>query len=255
MLVVTWPPSAPPIVRRLAFIPVATPVCSAGTDSTMTFGMAEKVSPTAAPISTVASRTLKDIAAHPSATRTGPGARRPRSAATSRVTSTTVLGYRPAAAPSAGSAAPADDLVDERGDDLMQVTDHTEVGELEDRRLRVLVDRRDDLGGLHARPVLDRPGDPGGEVQLRRDGLAGLAHLVAVRVPAGVDGRPGRPDRGAEQVGEPFHQGEVLGAAQAAAAGHDDRGVGQLRPARALPDLASGDRGRRRGLRQLDRHL
>jgi hypothetical protein len=54
-------------------------------------------------------------------------------------------------------------------------------------------------------------GDPGGEIQLRRDGLAGLAHLVAVRVPAGVDGRPGRPHRGAEQVGELFYKGEVAG--------------------------------------------
>jgi hypothetical protein len=41
MLVVTWPPSALPRVRILAFIPVATPVCPAGTDSTITFGIPE----------------------------------------------------------------------------------------------------------------------------------------------------------------------------------------------------------------------
>src|SRR6266542_2936523 len=41
MLVVTCPPSALPRVLILAFIPVATPVCPAGTDSTITLGLLE----------------------------------------------------------------------------------------------------------------------------------------------------------------------------------------------------------------------
>src|SRR4051794_8884648 len=40
--------------------------------------------------------------------------------------------------------------------DLVEVTDHAEVGELEDRRVRVLVDRKDVLRVLHTDLVLDR---------------------------------------------------------------------------------------------------
>src|SRR5216684_7385287 len=73
------------------------------------------------------------------------------------------------------------------GHDLVQVADDAQIGELEDRRVRVLVDRDDVLGVLHADLVLDRAGDAGREVQLRRDGLARLPDLSSVRVPAGVD--------------------------------------------------------------------
>src|SRR3954454_24767347 len=75
----------------------------------------------------------------------------------------------------------------ELGDDLVEVADDAEIGELEDRGVGVLVDRHDVLGGLHADLVLDGAGDAGGQVELRRDRLAGLADLARVRVPAGVD--------------------------------------------------------------------
>ena len=87
------------------------------------------------------------------------------------------------------------DRLGQLGQDLVQVADDPEVGELEDRRVRVLVDRDDVLRGLHPDLVLDRAGDPGREVQLRRDGLAGLADLRRVRIPAGVDDRARRRDR------------------------------------------------------------
>src|SRR3954471_11105811 len=76
--------------------------------------------------------------------------------------------------------------VGELGQDLVEVPDDAEVGELEDRRVRVLVDRDDVLGVLHADLVLDRAGDAGRQVQLRRDRLAGLADLGGVGIPAGV---------------------------------------------------------------------
>src|SRR3954467_8699356 len=79
------------------------------------------------------------------------------------------------------------DGLGELGQDLVQVAHDAEVGELEDRSVRVLVDRDDVLRGLHADLVLDRSGDAGGQVELRRDGLAGLADLGGVGVPAGVD--------------------------------------------------------------------
>src|SRR3954471_7304802 len=71
--------------------------------------------------------------------------------------------------------------------DLVEIADDPEVGELEDRRVRVLVDREDVLRVLHADLVLDRARDPGREIQLRSDRLARLADLRGVRVPAGVD--------------------------------------------------------------------
>src|SRR5579863_5049704 len=84
------------------------------------------------------------------------------------------------------------DFVDELGDDLEEVADDAVVGDLEDGRLGILVDRHDRLAGLHAGPVLDRAGDPDRQVQLRGDGLAGLPDLERVRVPARVRYRPGR---------------------------------------------------------------
>src|SRR5690349_11847171 len=104
---------------------------------------------------------------------------------------------------------------------LEEVADDAEVGQLEDRGLGVLVDRDDRLRGLHAGPVLDRPGDAERHVELRRHRLAGLPDLELVRVEAGVDGRPRGADRAAEQVGELLDELEVVGAADAPAAGDD----------------------------------
>ena len=114
-----------------------------------------------------------------------------------------------------------------------QVADDAEVGELEDRRLGVLVDRDDRLGRLHAGAVLDGAGDADRDVELRRHGHAGLADLHGVRHPAGVDDGARGADGRAERVGQLLDDREVVGLADAATAGDDDRGVGQLR-ARAL---------------------
>src|SRR5918999_5514685 len=73
--------------------------------------------------------------------------------------------------------------VGQLGQDLVQVADHAQIGELEDRRVRVLVDRDDVLGALHADLVLDRTRDARRQVELRRHRLAGLADLGGVRVP------------------------------------------------------------------------
>src|SRR3954467_7533895 len=88
------------------------------------------------------------------------------------------------------------------GQDLVQVPNDAEVRELEYRRVRVLVDRDDVLRVLHPDLVLDRSGDAGGEVELGRHRLAGLADLGGVRVPAGVDHRTGGGDRSTERAGE-----------------------------------------------------
>src|SRR5215207_3090873 len=104
------------------------------------------------------------------------------------------------------------------GHDLVEVADDPEIGELEDRGVRVLVDRDDVLRGLHADLVLDRARDPRREIQLRRDGLPRLADLRCVRVPARVDDGARRGDRAAERARELLERVEALGVAQAAAA-------------------------------------
>src|SRR3954452_8396565 len=105
------------------------------------------------------------------------------------------------------------------GQDLVEVADDAEVGELEDRGVCVLVDGHDVLRGLHADLVLDRAGDARRQVQLRRDGLARLADLRRVRVPAGVDHRAGGGDGGvaAEGLGPLLELVEALGVAGGAA--------------------------------------
>ena len=71
------------------------------------------------------------------------------------------------------------------------------------------------------------PGDPRREVQLRRDRLARLADLSGVRVPAGIDDRPGRGDRrvATERGGEILGELEALGLAEPATAGDEDVGA------------------------------
>src|SRR5689334_2928765 len=70
------------------------------------------------------------------------------------------------------------DRLRQRGHDLEQVADQPVVRHLEDRGLGILVDRDDAARGGHPREVLDRPRDPDRDVELGRDRLAGLAHLV-----------------------------------------------------------------------------
>src|SRR4029434_11024532 len=74
------------------------------------------------------------------------------------------------------------------GHDLEQIAHDAVVGNLEDRRFLVLVDRNDGLAVLHAGEMLDRAGDADGDVEVGRHHLAGLADLVVVGHVACVDG-------------------------------------------------------------------
>src|SRR5262245_14716118 len=108
-----------------------------------------------------------------------------------------------------------------------RVANDAVVGDLEDRRFGVFVDRDDRARGAHAGEVLDRAADADGDVELGRDDLAGLADLLAVRAPARVDDgarRADRGDAGAERGDEFLDQLEVLRLLEPAAAGHDDPG-------------------------------
>jgi acyl-coenzyme A thioesterase PaaI-like protein len=108
------------------------------------------------------------------------------------------------------------DLIDELGDDGEQVADQAVVGDLEDGRLGVLVDRDDRLRGLHPGPVLDRAADPDREVQVRAPALLRrdpLGHLRQLRL---IGGR--ERDRLSLSLGR---AGRRLGRDRAGAQGED----------------------------------
>src|SRR5690606_18938329 len=85
------------------------------------------------------------------------------------------------------------------------------------------------LGVLHARQVLDGTGDTHGDVQLRRDDLAGLTDLHVVGHETGVHRSAGRTDSGTQLVGQAVEQLEIVAVLHAAPAGDDDLGSGQFR--------------------------
>src|SRR4051812_49783948 len=84
----------------------------------------------------------------------------------------------------------------ERGNDLEHVPHDAVVGDLEDRRLLVLVDGDDRLRGAHPGEVLDGARDADGDVQVGAHDAARLADLVAVRPPAVVGHRARCADGG-----------------------------------------------------------
>src|SRR5258706_121863 len=93
--------------------------------------------------------------------------------------------------------------------DLEQVAHEPVVGDLEDRRLRVLVDGDDHLAVLHAGQVLDRAGDAHRDVELGRDDLARLSHLVVVRAVPRIHGGARSTDGRTQLVGERLHAGDL----------------------------------------------
>src|SRR6185295_16157454 len=106
---------------------------------------------------------------------------------------------------------------------LIEVGNQAVVGDLEDRRLLVLVDRHDHLGVLHAGEMLDRTRNADRDVEVRRHDLAGLPDLPVVRRVARVHGGARGADRRADLVGDRLDVfGEVLARLHRAAARDDD---------------------------------
>src|SRR6202045_2827551 len=142
------------------------------------------------------------------------------------------------------------------GNRLIQIRDQAVIGDLENRRVLILVDRDDHLGILHACEMLDRAGNADRDIELRRHHLAGLADLPVVRRIAGIDRGARGADAGAQLVGQRLDIfDEILAALHGAAAGDDDLGGGQF-GAVALGKLLAdeaGEPGIGRGRRVLDR--
>src|ERR671924_499417 len=81
------------------------------------------------------------------------------------------------------------EFFDDGRNHLEEVAHDAVVGDLEDRRFLVLVDRDDDAAVVHAREVLNRARDADGYIEIGRHDLAGLADLPVVRHEARVDRR------------------------------------------------------------------
>src|SRR5665213_671944 len=129
------------------------------------------------------------------------------------------------------------------GNRLIQIRDQTVIGDLEDRRVLILVDRDDHLGILHASEMLDRAGNTDRDIEFRRHHLAGLADLPVVRRVAGIDRGTRGADAGAELVGQRLDVfGEVFPALHRATAGDDDPGRGQFGTI-ALGDFLADEAG------------
>src|SRR5436190_13988046 len=108
-------------------------------------------------------------------------------------------------------------------DDRQRVADDPEVGQLEDRRVAILVDCDHAPRAADADDVLRRAADADGDVHLRADSLAGLSDLQRGGDPAGVDDRTRDADRGvADCARELLEQHEVGGISEPAPAPHHD---------------------------------
>src|SRR6476646_10596955 len=118
--------------------------------------------------------------------------------------------------------------LDHGGNDFEQVADDAVLGDLEDRRVGVLVDGDDGLAALHADQMLDGAGDAEREIELRGDGLAAAADLALHRQPAGVaDGTRGGEFR-MQRLGELLRDGDLVLLLDAAADRDDALGLGEI---------------------------
>src|SRR5262245_12712265 len=76
-----------------------------------------------------------------------------------------------------------------RGHDFEDVSDYTVVGNFENRRILILVNRDDGARALHADNVLDGAADAKRQIKLRSDSLARAADLALHGEPAFVANR------------------------------------------------------------------
>jgi len=104
----------------------------------------------------------------------------------------------------------------------VEVADDPVVGDAEDRRQRVAVDRQDAGALVHAGAVLHAAADAAGDVELGADRGAGLADLMLVVDPARVHGGAAGADHAAERAGQLLDQREALARADPDASSDDD---------------------------------
>src|SRR6185312_15317129 len=117
----------------------------------------------------------------------------------------------------------------ERGNNLEEVADDSVIGNLEDRCFLVLVDRDDRPGCAHSREMLDRTRYADCDVQIRTYQSPRLPDLIAVWTPTFVGYHPRCTDSSVTESGcKLFHQMEILGSLESAAAADDYRRLAKV---------------------------
>ena len=102
------------------------------------------------------------------------------------------------------------DLLDQFGNDLVQVANDAIGSNAEDGGILILVDGDDGLGILHAGNVLDGTRDAQSNIDAGMHGLAGLADLMVSRQPAFIGNGTGSTDNAAQGTSQLFGQGNAL---------------------------------------------
>ena len=93
----------------------------------------------------------------------------------------------------------------ERGHNLEHIPDDAVIGDLEDRRFAILVDRDDRARRAHPREMLHGAGDAERDVKIGAHDAPGLTDLIAVRTPSIVADRTRASDgRTTECAGQLF---------------------------------------------------
>lgn len=94
------------------------------------------------------------------------------------------------------------ELLGQLGHLVEQVSDQTDICDLEDGSICVLVDCSNDLAVLHASQMLDGARDASAEVKLRGDVLAGLTNLQRVVGETRVDSSSAGTDGSTEGISQ-----------------------------------------------------
>lgn len=97
------------------------------------------------------------------------------------------------------------DLVSQLGDSVKEIGHKTNVSNLKDGSIGVLVDGGNHLGVLHSSQMLDGAGNADGNVKLGSNHLSGLANLQRVVGKARVHGGSRGSDGGSKSVGQREH--------------------------------------------------
>jgi len=89
-------------------------------------------------------------------------------------------------------------FVDDCRNNLKQIANDAKRSDFENGRVRIPVDCHDIIRPLHADKVLDRAADTDSDIEPWSDRLAGLANLLLVRAPTGVNDGTRGADRGTQ---------------------------------------------------------
>src|SRR5699024_3007496 len=111
---------------------------------------------------------------------------------------------------------------------FVQVSAHSQISNLEDRFILILVDHHDGTGGLHARRVLGTTGAAQTTVDLRRDSHGGWTNLQGKSVPAATRCATGGTSGGCEGTGSALYYPTKI-IADATVTGHDRIGGAEIR--------------------------